>query len=281
MKLKYPSKGVVMMFTGVLIVPWLDGFAKLLGQTLPVLEVAWARFVFQFLLILPIAMFRLKTNIIKISHWKLQITRALFLVLASSLFFASLRTMQIADAIAIFFIHPLLTILIAPIILKEKIKLVNLLIAFFGFSGALLIIRPGMEHFDWNSLYALGTGFCFSGYVLMGRRLAGQGSPLQALLITGFVGTLILSFLQPTVWITPQDLQWVWMGAMGLIGLVGHYFIIKALEHAPASRLAPLGYFEIIGSILVGLIIFKDLPDLISMLGIIIITLSGLYISKV
>ena len=281
MKLKYPSKGVVMMFTGVLIVPWLDGFAKLLGQTLPVLEVAWARFVFQFLLILPIAMFRLKTNIIKISHWKLQITRGLFLVLASSLFFASLRTMQIADAIAIFFIHPLLTILIAPIILKEKIKLVNLLIAFFGFSGALLIIRPGMEHFDWNSLYALGTGFCFSGYVLMGRRLAGQGSTLQALLITGFVGTLILSFLQPTVWITPQDLQWVWMGAMGLIGLVGHYFIIKALEHAPASRLAPLGYFEIIGSILVGLIIFKDLPDLISMLGIIIITLSGLYISKV
>ena len=109
-----------MMFTGVLIVPWLDGFAKLLGQTLPVLEVAWARFVFQFLLILPIAMFRLKTNIIKISHWKLQITRGSFLVLASSLFFASLRTMQIADAIAIFFIHPLLTILFAPIILKKK-----------------------------------------------------------------------------------------------------------------------------------------------------------------
>ena len=55
-----------MMFTGVLIVPWLDGFEKLLGQTLPVLEVAWARFVFQFLLILPIPMFRLKINIIKI-----------------------------------------------------------------------------------------------------------------------------------------------------------------------------------------------------------------------
>ncbi|GIR60888.1 MAG: hypothetical protein CM15mP66_03360 [Pseudomonadota bacterium] len=131
-----------------------------------------------------------------------------------------------------------------------------------GFSGALLVIRPGLEHFDWNSLYALATGFCFSGYVLLGRRLAGEGSPLQALVMTGLVGTLMMSFFQPAVWITPQGIEWVWMGAMGSIGLIGHYFIIKALEHAPASRLAPLGYFEIIGSVLVGLIAFGDLPPM-------------------
>ncbi len=47
-----------------------------------------------------------------------------------------------------------------------------------------------------------------------------------------------MSFFQPAVWITPQGIEWVWMGAMGSIGLIGHYFIIKALEHAPASRLA-------------------------------------------
>jgi drug/metabolite transporter (DMT)-like permease len=48
---------------------------------------------------------------------------------------------------------------------------------------------------------------------------------------------------------------------MGSIGLIGHYFIIKALEHAPASRLASLGYFELISSVLVGLVAFGDLPD--------------------
>jgi len=186
--------------------------------------------------------------------------------------------MEIADAIAVFFIHPLLTVVIAPILLRENVGLRRWLAALIGFSGALLVIRPGLEHFDWNSLYALATGFCFSGYVLLGRRLAGDGSPLQALVMTGLVGTLMMSFFQPAVWITPQGIEWVWMGAMGSIGLIGHYFIIKALEHAPASRLAPLGYFEIIGSVLVGLIAFGDLPDAWTWSGIAIIVCSGLYV---
>jgi drug/metabolite transporter (DMT)-like permease len=272
------SRGVWLMLIGVLIVPWLDGFAKLLGQTLPFLEVAWARFSVQLIVILPLAWFRLGRNMLSLGQWRLQVLRGALLVLASTLFFASLRTMEIADAIAVFFIHPLLTVVIAPILLREKVGLRRWLAALIGFSGALLVIRPGLEHFDWNSLYALATGFCFSGYVLLGRRLAGEGSPLQALVMTGLVGTLMMSFFQPAVWIKPQGIEWVWMGAMGSIGLIGHYFIIKALEHAPASRLAPLGYFEIIGSVLVGLIAFGDLPDAWTWSGIAIIVCSGLYV---
>ncbi|MBI12436.1 MAG: hypothetical protein CL934_05505 [Deltaproteobacteria bacterium] len=274
------TKGVVLMLTGVLIVPWLDGFAKLLGQTLPVLEVAWARFAVQFVLILPLAWYRLGRKMLNLGQWKLQIIRGTLLVLASTFFFASLRTMEIADAITVFFIHPLLTVVIAPILLGEKVGFQRWLAALVGFSGALMVIRPGMEHFDWNSLYALATGFCFSGYVMLGRRLAGEGSPLQALVVTGLVGTLMLSVLQPGVWITPQGIEWVWMGAMGSIGLIGHYFIIKALEHAPASRLASLGYFEIIGSVLVGLVAFGDLPDPWTWSGIAVIVCSGLYVMQ-
>jgi len=179
------SRGVWLMLIGVLIVPWLDGFAKLLGQTLPFLEVAWARFSVQLIVILPLAWFRLGRNMLSLGQWRLQVLRGALLVLASTLFFASLRTMEIADAIAVFFIHPLLTVVIAPILLRENVGLRRWLAALIGFSGALLVIRPGLEHFDWNSLYALATGFCFSGYVLLGRRLAGEGSPLQALVMTG------------------------------------------------------------------------------------------------
>ena len=137
-----------------------------------------------------------------------------------------------------------------------------------------------MEHFDWNSLNALGTGFCFSGYVLLGRRLAGEGSPLQALVITGLAGTLMMSVVQPGVWITPQGIEWIWIGAMSSIGLIGHYFILNALEYASASRLAPLDYFEIIGSVLVGLVFFGDLPDAWTLSGIAIIVSSGLYVMQ-
>ena len=275
------SKGVLLMLIGVLIVPWLDGFAKLLGQTLPVLEVTWARFAVQFLLVSPFAIFRLGNNLFKFRQWKLQILRGFLLVLASTLFFASLRTLKIADAIAVFFIHPLLTVLISHILLKEKVEFKKLFSVFIGFNGALLVIKPGMENFDWNSIFALGTGFCFSGYVILGRHLSKDSSPFQALLITGFVGTIILSVPQQVIWVQPQGKEWGWVFAMGVIGMIGHYFIIKALEYVPASKLAPLGYFEIIGSIMVGMIIFNEIPDLTSVCGIIIIILSGLFISKI
>ncbi|MGB1694665.1 MAG: hypothetical protein ACPHKR_11525 [bacterium] len=97
------SRGVWLMLIGVLIVPWLDGFAKLLGQTLPFLEVAWARFSVQLIVILPLAWFRLGRNMLSLGQWRLQVLRGALLVLASTLFFASLRTMEIADAIAVFF----------------------------------------------------------------------------------------------------------------------------------------------------------------------------------
>ena len=103
---------------------------------------------------------------------------------------------------AFFFIRPLWIVIISSILLRERVGYQRLLAGLVGFSGALLVIHPGMEHFDWNSLYTLGTGFCFSGYILVSSRIAGQGFPHQALLITDFVVTLILSFLRPTVWIT-------------------------------------------------------------------------------
>jgi len=282
------SKGVFLMLVGVLIVPWLDGFAKLLGQSLPFLEVAWVRFAIQFMLILPLAFYRFGRNMFNIRLFKLQIIRGTLLVLASTLFFASLRTMEIADAIAVFFVHPLLTVMIAPILLGEKVRYRQILAVLVGLSGALLVIRPGMNNFDWNSLYALATGVFFSGYILLGKHLVGQDSLIKVLLINGLVGTILIpfgsiliNFLEPNVWIIPNGIEWIWIIAMGSIGLVGHYFIIKALEYSSASRLAPLGYFEIIGSVLVGLFVFGDLPNIWTWAGIVVIVVSGLYVTLI
>ena len=126
----------------------------------------------------------------------------------------------------------------------------------------------------------MGTGFCFSTYVLLGRKLARQGSPLQALLVTGLTGTVIMTMLQPAVWKAPLAEEWLWMIIMGSIGLADHYFIIKALDHAPASKLIPLCYFEIIGSVLEGLIIFGDFPDAWTWLGIGVIVFNVLYLMR-
>ena len=98
--------------------------------------------------------------------------------------------------------------------------------------------------------------------------------------MTGLTGTVIMTMIQPAVWKEPLAVEWLWKIIMGSIGLAGHYFIIKALNHAPASKLAPQGYFEIIGSVLVGLIIFGDFPDAWTWLGIGVIVVSGLYVMR-
>ena len=89
-----------------------------------------------------------------------------------------------------------------------------------------------------------------------------------------------MTMLKPAVWEAPLAVECLWMIIMGPIVLASLYFIIKALVHAPASKLAPLGYFEIICSVLVGLIIFGDFPHTWTWLGIGIIIVSGLYVMR-
>jgi len=72
-----------------------------------------------------------------------------------------------------------MTVMIAPILLGEKVIYRQILAVLVGLSGSLLVIRPGIDNFDWNSLYSLTTRIFFSGYILLGRRLVGQGSLIQ------------------------------------------------------------------------------------------------------
>ena len=83
------KKGIILMLIGVLVVPWLDGFAKLLTQTLPLLQVVWGRFVMQFIITLPLALHRHGRRVFHIRQWKLQVVRGTMLLLAS-IFFSQL-----------------------------------------------------------------------------------------------------------------------------------------------------------------------------------------------
>ena len=109
------------MLIGVLVVLWLDGFAKLLTQTLPLLQVVWWHFAVQFIIMLPLALHRHGRQEFHIRQWRLRVLRGSMLVLASIYFFATLRTLTVANAIAIFLIHPLLSVVCAPVLLKKML----------------------------------------------------------------------------------------------------------------------------------------------------------------
>ena len=149
-----------------------------------------------------------------------------------------------------------------------------------GFTGSLVVIRPGFVELNFASLAALGTGILYGFYLIITRKLSTSDNPLLTLLLSGLIGTIIISLFMPSVWVNPTSNQWIIMALIGFIASLAHLFLILSLKYADASKLAPLGYTEIITNILISYYFFHELPDNWTYLGLFIIVLSGLYISR-
>ena len=261
------------------ILPFMDTIAKYLSSDLSFFQITWARYFFTVFFTLPFMFFFFRKNLTWTTQPKLQFLRGLTLFFANVLFFYSISIISMAKALTLAFVAPLITTALSPFILGEKVGFRRWSAVIVGFIGSLIVIRPGFIDFNLASIAALGTG-CFYGiYLIITRKLHSSDSPLLTLLLTGVVGLVFASFLVPVVWINPTFNQWSLLALMGLFACLGHLFLILSLKYADASKLAPLGYFEIVTNIILGYYFFMDLPDKWTFLGLFIIISSGLYIT--
>ena len=257
----------------------MDTIAKYLSSDLSFFQITWARYFFTVFFTLPFMFFFFRKNLTWTTQPKLQFLRGLTLFFANVLFFYSISIISMAKALTLAFVAPLITTALSPFILGEKVGFRRWSAVIVGFIGSLIVIRPGFIDFNLASIAALGTG-CFYGiYLIITRKLHSSDSPLLTLLLTGVVGLVFGSFLVPVVWINPTFNQWSLLALMGLFACLGHLFLILSLKYADASKLAPLGYFEIVTNIILGYYFFMDLPDKWTFLGLFIIISSGLYIT--
>ena len=144
----------------------------------------------------------------------------------------------------------------------------------------MIVIRPGIIEFNLASLAAIGTGICYAFYLIVTRKLKNKDNGFLTLLTTSFVGTIILSLFIPFIWISPTYNEYILGFIMGFIAALAHGMIIISYNYAEASKLAPLGYFEIITNIFISYILFSNLPDNFTFLGLSIIIISGVYVFK-
>lgn len=272
-------RGIAFMLAAIAILPAMDAIAKLLTERYSVLQISWARFFFAFLVLVPFAREHIGTTLIRPPRLALQLARSVCQVVAVFLFFSTLSYLPLADTLAICFLYPLLTVALAAMLLGESVGLRRWLAVMVGFVGAMIIIRPGLGVFQPASLLGLLTSLVFAGFIILTRVLAST-APAAVLLLWGtLVGTVVLSALVPFVWITPGATDLALMLGMGAIGAAGHLLLLKAYESAPLAVLSPIGYAEIIGAVLFGWIIFGELPDGATWLGIVVICAAGIYIA--
>ena len=273
-------KAITFNLLAWVMLPIMDGFAKYLSSDLPVLQITWARYFFTVAFKLPIMFFFFRKNLVWTDKPKLQLIRGLILLTANVCFFYSISIISLAKALTLAFIAPLIVTAFSPIFLGEKVGFRRWSAVIIGFIGSMVVIRPGFVEINLASLAALGTGVMYGFYLIITRKLSSSDNPLLTLLLTGVVGAIIISFVMPFVWIKPTLNQWSMMAAIGIFACVGHLFIILSLKYADASKLAPFSYFEIVTNIIIGYYFFSDLPDKWNFLGLFIIILSGIYISR-
>lgn len=263
----------------------MDVIAKHLGNSMAPGQVAWSRFFFQALLLAPFA-WRLR-SVTSLSQWHLHALRGFLIAAATLCFFLSLKRLPLADAIAIFFVEPLILTLLSPIFLGETIGWRRLSAVVTGFIGALIIIKPGGNVFGLYSVLPLCAASFFAFYLILTRKLAQQIDPVLIQFYTGLsaVTTLSIALLAGSIWqvsflnpIWPDQVQWGFMATLGAIGCVGHLLVVHAFRILDAGTLAPFQYFEIIGAVIFGWYFFSDIPSKSTWLGITIIVGSGIYV---
>ena len=273
-------KAIIFSLLGWMFLPVMDGFAKFLSDDLPILQITWARYFFTVVFTLPIMIFFFRKQLVWSDKPKLQILRGLILLSANICFFYAISIISLAKALTLAFVAPLIVTAFSPVMLGEKVGFRRWTAVVVGFTGSLVVIRPGFVELNFASLAALGTGILYGFYLIITRKLSTSDNPLLTLLMTGMVGAILVSAIIPFYWVKPSLNQWSLMAGIGVFACIGHLFLILSLKYADASKLAPLGYTEIIPNVLIGYYFFSELPDKWTYVGLFIIILSGLYISR-
>ncbi len=273
-------KAIILNLSAWAMLPVMDGFAKYLSSTLPVLQITWSRYFFTVVIVLPIMLIFFRKNLTWTEQPKLQLIRGLLLFCANILFFYSISIISLAKALTLAFIAPLIVTTLSPILLGEKVGFRRWAAVIVGFIGSLIVIRPGFVEINLASVAALGTGVMYGFYLIVTRKLHNSDNPLLTLLLTGVVGAILGSMIMPTVWVQPTINEWYMMFAIGFFASIGHLFLILSLRYADASKLAPFGYFEIVPNIIIGYFFFNHLPNQWHFIGLFIIISSGVYIFR-
>ncbi|HLS86400.1 MAG TPA: DMT family transporter [Burkholderiales bacterium] len=258
----------------------LDTLSKVLVAHYPAQAIVWLRYLLQTLVMGAIFLPRMGARLVRTGAPGLQLLRGLFLVAASIVFVVALSHMQLAEAATIVFLAPVLVALAGGPLLGERVPVATWWALGGGFTGVLLIMRPGGASFSWAYLLPLFCAFCFAGYQLLTRKLAAREDPITTLFYPGFIACLAIpaAFPGSALEVPSGVAHGAMLAAIGVLGGVGHFLLIRAHALAPATLLAPFGYAQLVVVLVLGWLVFGQLPDALGFGGMALVAASGVVV---
>ena len=272
--------GIGLVLLAILLFTVMDTIGKGLTARYPVPQVVWARYFFQFALMLLLIPRVGIVDLVRTARPGTNLVRGLLLAASTICMIGAISFVPLADAYTITFTAPLLVTVFSIPLLGERVGWRRWSAVLAGFAGVLIVIRPGFGMTHWALALPLITALGFALYQILTRKVSGAPgeSSLAMLFYVACVGTAIMTALVPFFWRTVAAMDWAAMTAMGALGGVGHLILIRALTITPASLLAPFIYTQIVWALLLGYLVFGDVPNRWMLAGCGVIVASGLFV---
>ena len=245
--------------------------SDIFGDPLNPLQVANGRFLFAFISVFLVALV-VRPKFTK-PDFALHGMRVVCGYSAISLLFTAAAIIPVSDATAISFLNPLFAMFFAVPILKEKIGYVRWMAAFIGLTGSIILIRPAGDAFEPAALLALLGAIITGMEFILIKILTGKERSIQILLIGNGIGTCLSAVALFFIWQSPSTMQWIVLGAIGSLMVIGQACNLLALKGADASFVLPFAYSTLIFASIYDYSVFSVIPDLVSFLGAAVIIL--------
>ncbi len=207
----------------------------------------------------------------------LLVVRGLVLLSCSGMAYFSLQVMQVGEFTAVVMLTPLLLTVVAALTLHERVSCLRWLCVSGGFVGSMVVIRPGLNLFQWVMLLPLVLVATNTLFQTLTSRRAKTEDPGTMHFYTGLVGLVASSVALPCAWQPLPGANWAAIGLMALLGTFRHFMLIMAYSRAPVAVLTPYMYLQIAFATLGAWLVFAHLPDAWSLAGITLVAFCGVF----
>ena len=271
--------GIGLVSACYLLFSLLDGSAKWLVGSLPVIVVVWLRFLMHAIIggvvLLPLR----GVSLFRTRHLRWHMLRALMFMAMTGINFWALQYLQLTVTASIFFSVPIIIALASASVLGEKPDAGRWVAILAGFAGVLVIVHPWGAGFHPAMLAAVVNAMLYAVFLMMTRRLAAYDSPETIQYLPALGAAIGLAPFALMAWQSPSGwLEWTVACLMGVLGGFGHYLLAVAHRYAPSSVIAPFLYQQVFYMALLGYLVFGDVPSPAVWVGAAIVIGSGLYL---
>ncbi len=270
-------RGGALMLAATVMFSLSDTMAKYVTQAVSAVELATIRYAV-FVAMASTPLLRNRTTSIHSRRPALQIVRGIGVAGSAIAFILSLGSLPIAEATAINFVTPLLITVLAVPVLGEVVRPQGWAAVLVGFAGMLVVVRPGIGGLHPAALLVVLSSLCWCTAMLVTRRLVTIDRASVTLIWTAVSGFVMLLCALP-FFLTPLTTEASALCLLvGVVASSGQWLSLLAYRHARATVLAPLSYAQLIWSSAFGFVVFHAAPDRWTLVGAVIIALSGTYV---